>query len=252
MSDGDPWLCSVDGCSRNQYARGVCAAHYRRRQRTGSVGADRPIGSVPKPQPCMVDKCANTSTERGLCHGHYLRLIRHGDVLADRALSRQVNGVCIVESCTNLATARGLCPTHRARKSKTGDAQAEVPIKQVDGTGYVTRHGYRAVPIPHEDRWLVHHNRTEFEHRYVMARMLGRALSRDESVHHRNGDRLDNRPENLELWSRYQPSGQRVSDKIEFALELLRRYVPHMLISDPPPDNTGVSRLSQLCTPNGV
>ena len=62
-----------------------------------------------------------------------------------------------------------------------------------------------------------------------MAKMLGRPLTRDESVHHRNGDRLDNRPENLELWSRYQPRGQRVCDKIEYAFDILRRYVPDAL-----------------------
>jgi hypothetical protein len=174
----------------------------------------------------MVESCLLNSTERGLCHGHYLRLIRNGDVLADRPLARQVNGICVVDGCASKATARGLCPAHRLRKSKTGDVRADIPIKQVAGTGFVTRHGYRVVPIPHEDRWLVHHNRTAFEHRYVMAKMLGRPLTRDESVHHRNGDRLENRAENLELWSRYQPSGQRVSDKIEYALELLRRYFP--------------------------
>jgi len=38
-----------------------------------------------------------------------------------------------------------------------------------------------------------------YEHRHVMAQSLGRALRRDESVHHRNGDGLDNRPENLQI-----------------------------------------------------
>ena len=37
------------------------------------------------------------------------------------------------------------------------------------------------------------------EHRYVMEQVLGRRLKRSEQVHHRNHDRLDNRPENLEL-----------------------------------------------------
>lgn len=62
-----------------------------------------------------------------------------------------------------------------------------------------------------------------------MAQLLGRPLTDDESVHHRNGQRLDNRPENLELWSRWQPRGQRVCDKIAFAVELLTRYAPDLL-----------------------
>ncbi|TMK84771.1 MAG: HNH endonuclease, partial [Actinobacteria bacterium] len=39
-----------------------------------------------------------------------------------------------------------------------------------------------------------------FEHILVMEQLLGRYLSPDETVHHRNGVRNDNRPENLELW----------------------------------------------------
>jgi HNH endonuclease len=186
----------------------------------------------------MALNCGRAATERGLCHGHYLRLIRNGDIDSGRPLSRRRNDACTVPGCPNQATARGLCSTHRTRLSKTGDLHPELPIKTVAGTGYIN-HGYRVVPVPAHMRSLTRGARAELEHRYVMAQMLGRPLTRDESVHHRNGDRLDNRPENLELWSRFQPRGQRISDKIAYAIALLESYLPEALAATcggPDPD----------------
>lgn len=68
-----------------------------------------------------------------------------------------------------------------------------------------------------------------FEHIVVMENHLGRLLEKNETVHHKNGDKRDNNLSNLELWSRSQPAGQRVVDKVAWAIKLLELYCPEAL-----------------------
>jgi hypothetical protein len=212
--------CQEPDCRRRAYARGWCGMHYKRWLRTGS-----PVRGE-RPKRCAVDGCDGQARSRGWCHAHYQRWRASGDVQPDRPIRRA--GECGVDGCDRQRYARSLCNTHYRRWLQTGDARPEDPIRVVTGEGSLS-HGYWKVQVPDEDRWLMPGLDSAMEHRLVMARHLQRPLLDDEVVHHINGVRTDNRIGNLELWSTAHPKGQRVEDKVAFALDLLRRYAPEAL-----------------------
>lgn len=67
--------------------------------------------------------------------------------------------------------------------------------------GHIRLHGYVAVHVPRDHRFAAMAMKGGYvlEHRLVMAESLGRPLRANESVHHINGKRDDNRIENLQL-----------------------------------------------------
>lgn len=219
--------CSIESCDRDVYAKQLCQPHYKRLRRHGDVFADVPIGRVQRR--CSVAGCEEPADAQDLCHGHYQRWRRTGDVHEDIPLGRRRQPErCSAEGCERASHAKRYCPTHYRRAVKHGDVLDDVPIRVVTGEGWLN-HGYWYVPVPPDLRHLTNGETETAEHRLVMAQHLGRALRRAEVVHHINGDRTDNRVENLELWSTAHPKGQRIDDKIEHAVGLLRRYAPELL-----------------------
>jgi hypothetical protein len=129
--------------------------------------------------------------------------------------------ICTITDCGKPHKALGYCNMHYRRNSLYGDAT----IKMNNGVNK-NRQGYIEIrTVPGNGR----KGKYKLEHRLVMEQCLGRFLTSDETVHHKNGIRDDNRIENLELWSKYQPSGQRVEDKVKYALEILEQYAPEKL-----------------------
>ncbi len=89
------------------------------------------------------------------------------------------------------------------------------------GEGYLNKKGYRLMVMRHPSG--KGHIR-KYQHALVMEERLGRMLTKDERIHHKNGIRDDNRIENLELWTKAHPYGQRVEDKIQWCIEFLKLY----------------------------
>lgn len=125
---------------------------------------------------------------------------------------------CSMEDCEIPWFAKGYCQKHYRRYHIYGDPLALK--KAPNGSGWINREGYR----------IFGHGSTRIsEHRMVMEQHLGRPLRENENVHHKNGVRLDNRIENLELWVTWQPCGQRVEDIVAWAREVLLTYDPSFI-----------------------
>jgi len=119
------------------------------------------------------------------------------------------------------------CGARKVKQSKTcANCRTEKGASNSNWKGGRTRHkrGYLMTRVPGHPRASTGNGNYVFEHVLVMEEMLGRYLLPDENVHHRNGVRDDNRPENLELWTSPQPAGIRASDAVAWAREILARH----------------------------
>lgn len=219
--------CAFLGCNKVTSARGYCQSHYTQMWRGKPLTPIHP-GSRPHPPQknigaCTVEACEKPQVTGQMCYRHYRFFLKYG--VPDGPPTVEAPEVlCSFEGCTQIHRAKGLCSTHYSQQHAGKELYLIEKTRQpaIVGSRRDSSQGYTIIYLPghsasFKSGWAM-------EHRVVMSETLGRSLLSTETVHHKNGDRTDNRPENLELWSTRQPKGQRVADKVEWAWQIIEQY----------------------------
>lgn len=151
---------------------------------------------------CRAKHCDMSGHTKSLCHKHYQKLRRYGE--------RSISHPEICTRCDN--------PVFSYVKKKTGKRSYSATCKEClhkDSLARsIAKNGMRGYDSQGYVRIRLENGQFVAEHRLVLEQKLGRKLRKGESVHHINGIRDDNRPENLELWLGAIRYGQRAKDVI--------------------------------------
>ena len=160
-------------------------------------------------------KCNGNASHRRR-HGLPLRLEKLICIVCDKPFDQTMasNTKYCSKSCKKLAGSR-----------RNQGIPINGPRKHIHGSGHITKTGYRIISkMGHPNSVKGIRSGQIMEHTFVMSEHLGRPLKKGETVHHINGIRDDNRIENLEIWHRSHPPGQRLEQKIEWCKEFLSDY----------------------------
>ena len=214
-------VCSVERCQENSRSNGYCNTHYGRFRRGADIDApiiSPEVSRYPPDASCRVKGCLGKARSKWLCKLHYNRRLKGISLDAPIVKKSRIHkgSTCSVAGCELPMRSLGLCKPHYTRQAAGLPLEGPFQGKHPIGATALNSSGYVTLKIGTRE-WAL-------EHRHVVAQHLGRSLRGDEQVHHRNGNRADNRIENLELWSRSHPDGQRVVDKLAWCREFLSLY----------------------------
>lgn len=144
------------------------------------------------------------------CHTSTVKnvVLRHGETLrpvggsrrgwTDEEVAEIVNRYRAGETQESIASA---FQTHSSQITRITRGLGGKRGRVKSRGGVIRMNGYRGVGVSLDDPMASMRNAVGYvlEHRLVMARHLGRPLFASETVHHINGDKVDNRLENLQL-----------------------------------------------------
>ncbi len=238
-------ICGLSGCLRTRSATAdLCPGHQvqRRRGKPLTLFVPRKSRKIPF-DTCSFGGCVRRVAGRSdLCKGHLAQRKMGIELRELRVLSPRGNSekLCSFPDCGNTRAVRDYCAGHTAQL-RQGRQLAPLKRQVRGGSWNIAPDGYVVKRVGSRGNQT-----TIFQHREVMSEMLGRPLRKGETVHHKNGVRHDNRPENLELWSRSQPAGQRVEDKLRWAIEMIETYA-----NDPMFRSLGLDGLGPVSRQNG-
>ncbi len=220
--------------------RGFCRTHYvhfyqgRIAEDGTTIREPFRVATYGEGVHCSVEGCTTRPRINGLCNRHYLQW-KDGRLPADAMKEPPAASyvACKLENCTVRASSRGMCPKH-ARQVKAGiinelgEELRDPSLRPGRGWRSYCR-GYVKVMAknhPQADR-----DGYVLEHRLVMEKILGRFLERHEVVHHRDGVRNNNTPENLEVHTRktHPPAHEYTVETTRVALQALRVNDPQGL-----------------------
>jgi hypothetical protein len=108
------------------------------------------------------------------------------------------------EHCGRLFRVRGF---EQRRRRKACSHECASKLRRAFRRWYDPSSGYVRVSF-----WVGEKCRIIGEHQHVVEQIVGHELRKGWEVHHRNLNRSDNSPSNLELWLKPHPKGARVED----------------------------------------